>query len=344
MLDILQTVDAWLANNDQIAIATVTKTWGSAPRREGAKMAVKTDLAMIGSVSGGCIEGAVIEQALDALNNDNPRLLSFGVADDTAWEVGLTCGGRVNVFVEALDEEWWQLVKTRTENNLHTTTITIINGALAGQKMVFDEQRDVLYRTDKVTDEHIASFAEIASGTHQSRQTTWQDTELMIDVLNPRPHLILIGGVHIAIPLQAMAKMMGFRVSLIDPRKAFATAERFPDVENISHEYPTKALQELGLDSSTYLAVLTHDPKIDDQALITALPANIPYVGVLSSRKTHEKRVTRLREAGVSDALMEQIHTPIGIDLGGMTPENIALGIIAEIIAVRNGIRSEIAR
>ena len=344
MLDILPTVDTWLADKEQVALATVTKTWGSAPRREGAKMAVKTDLAMIGSVSGGCIEGAVIEEALDALKSHNPRLLSFGVADDTAWEVGLTCGGRVNVFVEALDSDWWQLIKTRTENNLPTKTITILDGNLAGQKVVFDEQNRVLYKTPKLSDEHILAFAELASNTHQSRQITWQDIELMLDVLNPRPHLILIGGVHIAIPLQAMAQMMGFRVSLIDPRKAFATAERFPDVENISHEYPTKALQQLGLDSSTYVAVLTHDPKIDDQALITALPANIPYIGVLSSRKTHEKRITRLREAGISDDLMQQIHTPIGIDLGGMTPEDIALGIMAEIIAVRNGIRDEIAR
>jgi xanthine dehydrogenase accessory factor len=161
----------------------------------------------------------------------------------------------------------------------------------------------------------------------------------MVDIVNPRPHLIIVGGVHVAMPLQAMARMLGFRVSLIDPRQAFATKERFPDVDSISHEYPTKALAKLGLDKDSYLAVLTHDPKIDDQALISALPANIAYVGVLSSSRTHEKRTARLKEAGISDDLFEQIYTPIGIGLGGMNPEEIALGIMSEIIAVRNGVR-----
>lgn len=344
MLDILPTVDNWLADNEQVALATVTKTWGSAPRREGSKMAVKRDLAMIGSVSGGCIEGAVIEEALDGLKKNQPHLLSFGVTDDTAWDVGLTCGGRINVFVEALDKTWWQLAKQRTESNLPTTTVTILDGELVGQKAMFDEKTEFIYQMDKLTDDHLSAFTEIAKTTRKSGQMTWQDTELMIDVLNPRPHLIIIGGVHVAIPLQAMAQMMGFRVSLVDPRSAFATEERFPDVENITHEYPTKALAALGLDKDTYLAVLTHDPKIDDQALISALPAGIPYIGVLSSTKTHEKRKARLHEAGISDDLMEQIHTPIGVDLGGRTPEEIALGVMAEIIAVRNGVRSELTR
>lgn len=344
MLDIMQSVEAWLADDEKIALATVTRTWGSAPRREGSKLAVKADLAMIGSVSGGCIEGAVIEEALDSLKKNKPHLLSFGVADDTAWEVGLTCGGRINVFVEGLDKEWWNLVKERSSNNLSTTTITVLDGNLAGEKAMFDEQNEILYQTPRLNNEHVTNFTEIAKTTHHSGQITWEASELMVDVLNPRPHLIIIGGVHVAIPLQSMATLMGFRVSIIDPRSAFATDERFPDVDTISHEYPTKALAKLGLDKDSYLAVLTHDPKIDDQALTTALPAGLPYIGVLSSRKTHEKRSARLREAGIDNELIQQIQTPIGVDLGGRTPEEIALGIMAEIIAVRNGVRKEFAR
>jgi len=342
MLDIKETVDNWLSENNQIALATVTKTWGSAPRREGAKMAVTPDLAMIGSVSGGCIEGAVIEEALTGLKKGQSKLLSFGVADDEAWEVGLTCGGRINVFVEALDQTWWQLLKDRTEQDLLTLTITILEGDLAGEKALFDESNTVLYQTEKLSDETLAELQAIAGKTHRSGQSTWQATQIMVDVSNPRPHLIIIGGVHVAIPLQAFARMMGFRVSIVDPRQAFATQERFPDVETISHEYPTKALEKLGLDRDTYLAVLTHDPKIDDQALIAALPANIPYIGVLSSSRTHEKRKARLREAGLDESLFEQIYTPIGIGVGGRNPEAIALGVMAEIVAVRNGVREQV--
>ena len=337
MFDIIETVDNWLAQNRPVALATVTKTWGSAPRREGSKMVVSSDMAMAGSVSGGCVEGAVIETALDALDDKQPRLLKFGVADDTAWSVGLTCGGKIHVFVEPLDMQWWNLLEERTRNDQLTTTITVLEGNLTGQKAMFGD--DLLYKTPGLDDTHIASMQELVASTHRSGQMTWQDTEVMVDVSNPRPHLIIIGGVHVAIPLQSFAQNLGYRVSIIDPRKAFATQERFPEVETILHSYPDKALPQLGLDRNTYLAVLTHDPKIDDKALITALPANIPYVGVLSSSRTHEKRTQRLQEAGISDDLIAKIYTPIGIDLGSQAPEEIALGIMAEIVAVRNGIR-----
>lgn len=339
MFDIIETVDSWLAQNRPVALATVTKTWGSAPRREGSKMVVSTDLAMAGSVSGGCVEGAVIEEAIAGLDDKQPRLLKFGVADDTAWSVGLTCGGKIHVFVETLNVEWWTLLEQRIKNDQLTTTITVLEGDLAGQKAMFGDSDEVLYQTVGLDGNHISSMQQLVATTHRSGQMTWQDTEIMVDVHNPRPHLIIIGGVHVGIPLQAFARNLGFRVSIIDPRKAFATQERFPEVETILHSYPDKALPQLGLDRNTYLAVLTHDPKIDDKALIAALPTDVPYVGVLSSHRTHAKRTKRLQEAGISDELIERIYTPIGIDLGSLTPEEIALGIMAEIVAVRNGVR-----
>ena len=221
-------------------------------------------------------------------------------------------------------------------------TLTIIDGALIGEKALFDAAGDVLFRSAGVGDELLGGMRALAARSSKSGSATIGETRVMVDMQVERPHLILIGGVHVAIPLEAMARQAGFRVSIVDPRSAFASRERFPDVANIRHSYPDKALPELGLDRSTYLAVLTHDPKIDDKALLTALPADIPYVGVLSSGRTHRQRVARLQEAGISDALIKRIRTPIGIEIGASTPEEIAVCILAEIIAVRNGMRDEV--
>jgi xanthine dehydrogenase accessory factor len=338
MFEILDTVENWLLDKRTVALAVVTKTWGSAPRREGSKMVVTDDLAMIGSVSGGCIEGAVIEEAQAAMQDGQPRLLKFGVADDTAWEVGLTCGGRIHVYVEPLDKVWWEAVVQATKSDSLATTITILEGALAGEKVLYDAQNQPIYCTAGLSAEQLDAFQEVARKTLQSGQMTFNEMEIMVDVFAPRPHLIIIGGVHVAIPLKDIAQTLGFRVSLIDPRRAFATKERFPDVNAIMHTYPDKSLPQLGLDKNTFLAVLTHDPKIDDKALLTALPSDVPYIGVLSSSTTHEKRTARLREAGIAQELIDRIYTPIGIDLGSKTPEEIALGIMAQIVAVRNGV------
>ena len=161
---------------------------------------------------------------------------------------------------------------------------------------------------------------------------------MMVDVYHPRPRLIIIGGAHVAMALKNFAHQLGFRVVLIDPRKAFATRERFPDVEVISHQYPDKALAEIGVTSESYVAILTHDPKIDDPALKATLPSSARYIGVLSSKRTHQKRIERLTQEGVDAQLFERIHTPIGLEIGAKTPEEIALCIMAEIIAVRNGV------
>jgi xanthine dehydrogenase accessory factor len=184
------------------------------------------------------------------------------------------------------------------------------------------------------------ALADMIDTYQKSGLSVLGDYEVMVDVHRPRPHLIIIGGVHIAMPLQGFARQVGFRVSIVDPRRAFATAERFPEVSAILHQYPDKALPELGLDEDTYLAVLTHDPKIDDPALITALPSSAPYIGVLSSSRTHEKRSARLAEKGITAELLSRVNTPIGIDIGAKTPEEIALCILAEIVAVRNGVRT----
>ncbi len=343
MLDILATMKRWRTEERSVALATVVKTWGSAPRREGSKMGITDGMAMIGSVSGGCVEGAVVEEALAGLRDGKPRLLHFGVADDMAWEVGLTCGGSIEVFVEPLDTLWWDALADLAENDKFGVTVTVIDGEFIGEKALLDGGGDVLYQTDGLPDDLLARLKAAAADCSKSgivaldKCAEASATRVMVDMQVERPHLILIGGVHVSIPLQAMAALVGFRVSIVDPRSAFASKERFPNAANILHSYPDKALPQLGLDRSTYVAVLTHDPKIDDKALTTALPANIPYVGVLSSGRTHRQRVARLKAAGLSDDHIAQIRTPIGLDIGASTPEEIAVCILAEIIAVRNG-------
>ncbi|MCY3574973.1 MAG: XdhC family protein [Chloroflexi bacterium] len=348
MRDILETVNGWLREDRPVALATVAKTWGSAPRREGSKLGIAAPgqadsaPAMIGSVSGGCVEGAVVEEALAGLKDGRARLLKFGVADDMAWEVGLTCGGSIEVFVEPLDATYWQLLAGLATEDRYGVALVVVAGAYIGEKMLLDAGGKTLYQSGDLPESLAAQLRAAAAETCKSGIVELDDTRVMVDQQVERPHLILVGGVHVAIPLTAMAQQVGFRVSIIDPRSAFASSERFPDVANILHSYPDKALPRLGLDGSSYLAVLTHDPKIDDKALLTALPAGIPYVGVLSSGRTHRQRVARLREAGLSETHIAQIHTPIGITIGASSPEEIAVCILAEVIAVRNGARDAI--
>lgn len=332
MLDILETVNGWLKNGQKVALATVVDTWGSAPRRSGSKMAITEAMGMIGSVSGGCVETAVVEQALEVLADGKPRLLKYGVRDDDAWEVGLTCGGKISIFVEPLEIDWWHSASDAERQDQAATTVTALEGDFAGRKLLVDGQGKVLYATLDVIEPEVFDLAAYT----KTQQAEIAGMNFLVDVHRPRPHLILIGGVHIAQPLQSFARQLGFRVSVIDPRGVFATRERFPDVEAILHSYPDKALPQLALDRDTFIAVLTHDPKIDDKALIMALPLPVAYIGVLSSRKTHEARVERLQKAGISHELIARIHTPIGVEIEARTPEEIALSIMAEIIAVRN--------
>ena len=337
MLDILETVDQWLEQNRAVALATVVETWGSAPRRVGSKMAVTADMAMVGSVSGGCVETAVIEEALSTLEDGKPRLLHFGVSDDTAWDVGLTCGGSISVFVEPLDVQWWHKATGDIQNNHLAATITTLEGDSAGHKALIGAESEIQYASPALDTSTKETFVQLAQSRLQSGKVEVAEIPVMVDLHQPRPHLIIIGGVHVAMPLEKFARELGFRVSIIDPRQVFAADERFPVVETIIHSYPDKALPQLGLDKNTYVAVLTHDPKIDDKALITALPSPVPYVGVLSSTRTHQKRLERLKEAGLTNEQLSRIRTPAGLDIGAQTPEEIALCILAEIVAVRNG-------
>ena len=322
MHDIQQRINQWLQDGQAIALATVIQTWGSSPRKAGAKMGVTRDTAMVGSVSGGCVETAVIEEALKVLKSGQPKVLHFEVSDDTAWSVGLACGGSLSVFVEPLDTSWWQMVSQR-----HDERLTTLVDLETGDKRVVDTSDTVLYESRPLP---------MPDDVRQTGRITLNARDLFIDVHRPQPRLVIIGGAHVAMALHTMAAVLGFRIIVVDPRRAFATESRFPLAEAIHHAYPDKVLPNLRLDGDTYLVVLSHDDKIDDPALKVALPAPLAYIGVMSSRRTHIRRVERLKAAGISEEQLARIHTPIGINIGAQTPEEIAVSILAEIVAVRN--------
>ncbi len=335
MRDVLSDIDRWRAEGRPVALATVVETWGSAPRVAGGKMALTADGRIAGSVSGGCVENAVVEAGREVLAAGAPRLLKFGVSDDTAWSVGLACGGSIEVFVEPLAEETYGPVRDALLAERPAAVATVIRASAAlplGRKLaVFPDGSSV-----GTLDEAALGAARAALADGRGRRVPAGDGEIFVDVLLPPPRLVVVGGVHIAIALVALAKTLGFRAVLVDPRESFGNAKRFPHADQIVSSWPDRALAELGLNASTAVAVLTHDPKLDDPAITAALASDAFYVGALGSSRTQEKRRARLLAAGVSEAALSRLHAPIGLDLGGRAPEEIALSVMAQIVAARN--------
>ena len=334
MRDILADIESWQAEGRAVAIATVVETWGSAPRPAGGKMALTADGRIAGSVSGGCVENAVVEAGKKTLSSGKPQLLHYGVSDDTAWSVGLACGGSLDIYVERLDPEIFAPVDEALRAAKPVAVATVIRapeGELGRKLALFEDGR-----VAGSIDEAALSEARAAMSEGTSRRVQTDARELFIDVLLPAPRLVIVGGVHIAIALVSLAKTLGFRTILVDPREAFANAVRFPHADEIVNDWPDTALARIAPDGSTAIAVLTHDPKLDDPALATALRSRAFYVGALGSRRTQEKRQARLREAGLADEFLSRLYAPIGLTLGGRSPEEIAIAILAQIVAARN--------
>lgn len=341
MRDILKNVDQWIKNGESVALATVIHTWGSAPRRVGAKMAFTQSGEISGSVSGGCVESAVFEAGLQSLRDGQSQLLKFGVADETAWQVGLACGGRIEVFVQALDPVFFDLSKARLLSNQAFCVASVIEGPddLPGKAMLVS-QDSVQLSLGSGLDEVCIEKSRLVLAQGRS-QTVELDSKaglvrVFIEVVKPTPTLIMVGGVHIAIALTALAKTLGFRTLVIDPRRAFGNAARFPDVDRLIQSWPEQAFSQVDISSGDAVVMLTHDPKIDDPALKKVLNSPAFYIGALGSRATHEKRRRRLLADGVSSAQMERLHAPIGLDIGAESPEEIALAIMAEIVAAQH--------
>jgi xanthine dehydrogenase accessory factor len=322
-----------------VAVGTVVATWGSAPRAVGSCMAVSDDGGLAGSVSGGCVETAVIEASREILKGAPPRLLRFGVADETAWAVGLACGGRIEVFVEALDPLVFASLRGAAQRNEPLAIATVIDGPAQdlGRHAVLDARGAFSGSLEGGGRASAQAALGEALAAGRSARVPVAGGELFIEVLRPLPTLIVVGGVHIAVALVTLARTLGFRTVVVDPRPAFANPERFPHADRIESSWPDEALAGIGLTSSTAVAVLTHDPKLDDPALRAALPSAAFYVGALGSRNTQAKRRERLLEAGLAEKDVDRLRAPIGLDLGGRSPEEIALSVMAEVVAARHG-------
>jgi len=313
--DILIQAERWRRSGAGVAIATVIETFGSAPRPLGAHLVVDESGRFVGSVSAGCVEGDVIAAALDVIADGGPRLLEFGVADETAWRAGLSCGGRIAVFVERLDEGALELLAASNRLSAARRAHAIATPLDGGAAGLFDEQ-------------------ELAAHGGSSRLVVEDGSRRFVDVRLPTPRLIVVGAVHVAQALAPMARIAGFEATVVDPRRAYASAERFPDAQ-LDIRWPDEALPGFGLDSATAVVVLTHDPKIDDPALKAALAADCFYVGALGSRATNARRVERLLTAGMPRETLARVHAPIGLDIGALSPADIAVSILAEIVLER---------
>jgi xanthine dehydrogenase accessory factor len=333
MKDILNDINQWRQENEQpIALATVVQTWGSAPRKVGAKMAMMPGGQISGSVSGGCVEGAVFETGTAVLETGKPQLLHFGVADDTAWEVGLACGGIIEVFVEPLNMPSYDLMKGIIEADRAGDSVTIIRGPAdkLGQKLTIGREGQTVGTLGAEWDALAVDAAR--SSTYPRRVQLTDEVEVFVDTIRPSRTLIMDGGVQIAVALTSMAKMLGYNTIVVDPRRAFGSEARFPHVDTLIQAWPNKAFAQIEITPETAVAMLTHDPKIDDPALKVVLNSPAFYIGALGSSKTQAKRQERLREMGFSDEVIGRIHGPIGLDINASTPEEIALSVMAEIV------------
>lgn len=359
MRDILTEIDTWLTSGRAVALATVVKVWGSAPRPIGSKMAISEAGDMAGSVSGGCVEGAVFEEAQEVLASGLPKLVGYGVSQEEAWAVGLSCGGRIEIFVEPLvdaaDGETARSLPSSTlrqhlEADRLFAVATRVTGSEAGRQLLIWPAGAELEGHpgptgglgDNELDRQVSARARELFRTFASERAIYPVSEgeaadVFLEIYPPKPRLIIVGAVHTAIPLVGFARTLGFRTILVDPRTAFATPERFPHADELITDWPDEALERIGLSENTYLALLSHDQKLDLPALRVALPSPVRYIGALGSKKTHNKRVSALREEGVAEELIGRIHNPIGLDLGGRRAEEMAVAIIAQILAVRHG-------
>ncbi len=314
--DIPETALEWHRGGKGAALATVVETWGSAPRPVGSQLAISGAGEIAGSVSGGCVEGAVVVEAEEALAEGQPRLLTYGVEDDEAFAVGLACGGTIRVLVEPVG-------------------IALPEDLLAGICAARAERRALAYVVDtqswqrRLADASDPGLGRLIADRFAADKSGFEGS-LFIAVHNPPLRLAVIGAVHIAQPLLQMARISGYDATLIDPRDTFATAARFPG-ETIVDDWPDEALRRHGLDARTAVVTLSHDPKIDDPAILTALESEVFYLGCLGSKRTHGKRVERLKAAGRSEAEIARIHAPVGLAIGARSPAEIAVSILAEM-------------
>ena len=351
MREEIATLKRWQAEGSRIGLATVSSTSRSAPRGPGATMAVHEDGDVLGSVSGGCVEGAVVEVATEVLATGVPQRVTYGISDDEAFAVGLTCGGTIEVFVRPVTREVLDLddLAARVEGEEPVAVATIIehvgDAEVVGTSLVVGEDRVDGSVGDEQLQRAIVEGARgmLAQGATGLRhfgehgERRMDDVAVLIESFAPRPRMLVFGAIDFAGAVASIGRFLGYHVTVCDARARFATPMRFPDADEVVVEWPHRFLSQTEVDSRTVICVLTHDPKFDVPVLKVALETDAVYIGVMGSRRTHDDRLARLREEGVSEDALARLRSPIGLDLNARTPQETAVSIAAEIVMVRQG-------
>jgi xanthine dehydrogenase accessory factor len=320
--EVLERAAAWSEAGLGVALATVTSTWGSAIRPTGSLLVVNAQGAFAGSVSGGCVEAAVVEEALLAIADGRPRRPRYGVPDERAWSLGLACGGTVEVFVERLDDPG-HLAALRRDLAARRPVVRVTDLGRGSSRLLHPLEPG---------EEALGAAAREAAARDRSAAVQGPEGEIFLRVFQPPVRVFLVGAVHVAQALAPMAQLAGYDVLVVDPRRAFAAEGRFPGVA-LSRDWPDEAFGRAGLDARSAVVTLTHDPKIDEPALAAALRSGAFYLGALGSRKTQAARRERLAAQGFAPAELDRIHGPVGLPIGAVSPGEIAASILAELVA-----------
>jgi xanthine dehydrogenase accessory factor len=362
--DILDQIVKWWDAGETFGLATVVRTFSSAPREPGAALAVSAEGEVVGSVSGGCVEGAVYELSGEVIANGEPMLQRYGISDDTAFSVGLTCGGIIDIFVEPVSRESYPELgeiagAVRAGEPVAVVTVIEGPGKIGARRVIWPAEGEppasqpaagmplatgTLGSGDRldqaVDDDARGMLAQGLTGVRHygaAGERRMDELSVFVQSFAPPPRMLVFGAIDFAAAVARIGKFLGYRVTVCDARPVFATTTRFPDADEVVTDWPHRYLSGVTTDERTVICVLTHDPKFDVPVLEVALRAPAAYIGAMGSRRTHEDRLDRLREAGMSEEELARLRSPVGLDLGARTPEETAVAIAAELIQLRWG-------
>jgi xanthine dehydrogenase accessory factor len=351
--DILDMISKWWDADESFGLATVVRTFSSAPREPGAAMAVAPAGEVVGSVSGGCVEGAVYELASAVTASGQAVLQRYGISDDTAFSVGLTCGGIIDIFVEPISRSTFPQLASVAAAVAEGTPVAVATviagpGRVGARRVIWNagdgDSAGTLGSGDRldqaVDDDARGMLAQGLTGVRQygpEGERRLDDLSVFVQSFTPAPQMLVFGAIDFAAAVARAGKFLGYHVTVCDARPVFATASRFPDADEVVTDWPHRYLSGISTDARTVICVLTHDPKFDVPLLEVALRRPAAYIGAMGSRRTHEDRLARLREAGLTASELARLRSPIGLDLGARTPEETAVAIAAELIQLRWG-------